>query len=63
MQFCDCVFTVSRQIDILELKDLEREYILARSRLTLAEQDSPSTAIAGTTTRSQSIIITTTTTV
>ncbi|XP_046890933.1 nuclear pore complex protein Nup160 [Hypomesus transpacificus] len=38
---------VSRQIDILELKDLEREYILARSRLTLAEQDSPSTAIAG----------------
>ncbi|XP_061077666.1 nuclear pore complex protein Nup160 isoform X2 [Conger conger] len=34
---------VSRQIEILELKDLEKEYILARNRLTLAEHD-PSTA-------------------
>uniref|UniRef100_A0A671MYY4 Nucleoporin 160 n=1 Tax=Sinocyclocheilus anshuiensis TaxID=1608454 RepID=A0A671MYY4_9TELE len=38
---------VSQQIDILELKDLEKEYVLARSRLTLAQQDPPSAAIAG----------------
>ncbi|TRZ00171.1 hypothetical protein DNTS_020923, partial [Danionella cerebrum] len=35
------------QIDILELKDLEKECVLARSRLTLAQQDPPSAAIAG----------------
>ncbi|KAJ8344194.1 hypothetical protein SKAU_G00315230 [Synaphobranchus kaupii] len=34
---------VSRQIEILELKDLEKEYILARNRLTLAQHD-PSSA-------------------
>lgn len=45
---CYChVITVSQQIDILELKDLEREYVLARSRLTLAQQDPSSAAIAG----------------
>lgn len=44
--FCH-VITVSQQIDILELKDLEKEYVLARSRLTLAQQDPPSAAIAG----------------
>ncbi|RXN36925.1 nuclear pore complex Nup160 [Labeo rohita] len=38
---------VSQQIDILELKDLEKECVLARSRLTLAQQDPPSAAIAG----------------
>ncbi|XP_016319616.1 nuclear pore complex protein Nup160-like [Sinocyclocheilus anshuiensis] len=38
---------VSQQIDILELKDLEKEYALARSRLTLAQQDPSSAAIAG----------------
>ncbi|KAG1934018.1 nuclear pore complex protein Nup160 [Pimephales promelas] len=38
---------VNQQIDILELKDLEKEYVLARSRLTLAQQDPPSAAIAG----------------
>ncbi|GAA6070700.1 nuclear pore complex protein Nup160 [Tachysurus ichikawai] len=38
---------VSRQIEILELKDLEKEYVLARCRLTLAQQDSSSAAIAG----------------
>ncbi|KAM6973336.1 nuclear pore complex protein Nup160 [Aplochiton taeniatus] len=38
---------VSRQVDILELKDLEKEYTLARSRLTLAQLDPPSAAIAG----------------
>uniref|UniRef100_A0A8C1TAJ8 Nucleoporin 160 n=1 Tax=Cyprinus carpio TaxID=7962 RepID=A0A8C1TAJ8_CYPCA len=38
---------VSQQIDILELKDLEKEYVLARSRLTLAQQEPPSAAIAG----------------
>ncbi|XP_030633341.1 nuclear pore complex protein Nup160 [Chanos chanos] len=36
-----------RQIEILELKDLEKEYILSRSRLTLAQEDPPSAAIAG----------------
>uniref|UniRef100_A0A668ADZ0 Nucleoporin 160 n=1 Tax=Myripristis murdjan TaxID=586833 RepID=A0A668ADZ0_9TELE len=38
---------VKRQVDILELKDLEKEYILARSRLTLAQHHQPSAAIAG----------------
>ncbi|XP_056307658.1 nuclear pore complex protein Nup160-like [Danio aesculapii] len=38
---------VNQQIDILELKDLEKEYVLALSRLTLAQQDPPSAAIAG----------------
>lgn len=41
-----CV-TVNRQIEILELKDLEKEYVLARCRLTLAQQDPSSAAIAG----------------
>lgn len=39
---------VKRQVDILELKDLEKEYILSRSRLTLAQHHPPSAAIAGT---------------
>lgn len=39
---------VKLQIDILELKDLEKEYILARSRLTLAQHYPPAAAIAGT---------------
>ena len=38
---------VRRQVDILELKDLEREYILSRSRLTLAQHHPPSAAVAG----------------
>uniref|UniRef100_A0A8D0A5A8 Nucleoporin 160 n=1 Tax=Sander lucioperca TaxID=283035 RepID=A0A8D0A5A8_SANLU len=38
---------VKRQVDILELKDLEKEYILSRSRLTLAQHHPPSAAIAG----------------
>uniref|UniRef100_A0A8D3DJM7 Nuclear pore complex protein Nup160 n=1 Tax=Scophthalmus maximus TaxID=52904 RepID=A0A8D3DJM7_SCOMX len=38
---------VKRQVDILELKDLEKEYILSRSRLTLAQHHLPSAAIAG----------------
>ncbi|KAL4622892.1 nuclear pore complex protein Nup160 [Arapaima gigas] len=37
----------SRHIEILELKDLEKEYLLARSRLTLAQHDPASAAIAG----------------
>ncbi|XP_047451481.1 nuclear pore complex protein Nup160 [Mugil cephalus] len=36
-----------RQVDILELDDLEKEYILSRSRLTLARHHPPSAAIAG----------------
>lgn len=35
-------------MDILELKDLEKEYILSRCRLTLAQHHPPSAAIAGT---------------
>ncbi|XP_071318401.1 nuclear pore complex protein Nup160 isoform X2 [Trachinotus anak] len=38
---------VKRQVDILELKDLEKEYILSHSRLTLAQHHPPSAAIAG----------------
>ncbi|XP_049929502.1 nuclear pore complex protein Nup160 [Epinephelus moara] len=38
---------VKHQVDILELKDLEKEYILSRSRLTLAQHHPPSAAIAG----------------
>uniref|UniRef100_A0A6Q2YMV0 Nucleoporin 160 n=1 Tax=Esox lucius TaxID=8010 RepID=A0A6Q2YMV0_ESOLU len=38
---------VSGQVDILELKDLQKEYILARSRLSLAQHHPPSAAIAG----------------
>nr|XP_023673218.1 nuclear pore complex protein Nup160 [Paramormyrops kingsleyae] len=38
---------VSRNIEILELKDLEKEYILARNRLTLAQHDPASAAVAG----------------
>uniref|UniRef100_A0A3Q4I347 Nucleoporin 160 n=1 Tax=Neolamprologus brichardi TaxID=32507 RepID=A0A3Q4I347_NEOBR len=39
---------VKRQVDILEVRDLEKEYILSRSRLTLAQHHPPSAAIAGT---------------
>lgn len=39
---------VRRQVDILELKDLEKEYMLSRSRLTLAQHHPSSAAIAGT---------------
>ncbi|KAL0968663.1 hypothetical protein UPYG_G00269910 [Umbra pygmaea] len=38
---------VSSQVDILELKDLQKEYRLARSRLTLAQHHPPSAAVAG----------------
>ncbi|KAG7233027.1 hypothetical protein INR49_007542 [Caranx melampygus] len=38
---------VKRQVEILELKDLEKEYVLSRSRLTLAQHHPPSAAIAG----------------
>ncbi|XP_076878725.1 LOW QUALITY PROTEIN: nuclear pore complex protein Nup160 [Brachyhypopomus gauderio] len=38
---------VSRQIEILELKDVEKEYVLARSRLTLAQHQPASAALAG----------------
>ncbi|KAM9854925.1 nuclear pore complex protein Nup160 [Aulostomus maculatus] len=38
---------VKHQVDILEISDLEKEYILARSRLTLAQHHPPSAAIAG----------------
>lgn len=35
-------------MDILELKDLEKEYMLSRCRLTLAQHHTPSATIAGT---------------
>ncbi|RXM34397.1 Nuclear pore complex protein Nup160 [Acipenser ruthenus] len=35
------------RIEILELKDLQKEYILARNRMTLAQHDPNSAAIAG----------------
>ncbi|CAI5668446.1 unnamed protein product [Oreochromis niloticus] len=38
---------VKQQVDILEVRDLEKEYILSRSRLTLAQHHPPSAAIAG----------------
>ncbi|XP_036390935.1 nuclear pore complex protein Nup160 [Megalops cyprinoides] len=38
---------VNRQIEILELKDLEKEYILARNRLTLAQYDPSSASNTG----------------
>ena len=56
--FSDWIHTppplVKRQVDILELKDLEKEYNLARSRLTLAQHHPPSAGIAGT---SQSVCV------
>ncbi|KAK5615712.1 hypothetical protein CRENBAI_023015 [Crenichthys baileyi] len=36
-----------RQVDILELHDLEKDYFLSRARLTLAQHHPPSAAIAG----------------
>ena len=36
-----------RQVDILELNDLEKEYFLSRARLTLAQHHPPSATIAG----------------
>ncbi|XP_062918368.1 nuclear pore complex protein Nup160 isoform X1 [Mobula hypostoma] len=38
---------VCRQIDIVELKDLEKEYMLARTRLDLVKHDPSSAAVAG----------------
>lgn len=35
------------QVEILELKDLEKECMLARIRLTLAQHDPSTTAITG----------------
>ncbi|KAJ1183130.1 hypothetical protein NDU88_008300 [Pleurodeles waltl] len=37
----------TRQIEILELPDLEKEYVLARTRLTLAQHDPSTAAVAG----------------
>ncbi|KAM4617495.1 nuclear pore complex protein Nup160 [Discoglossus pictus] len=37
----------SSQIEILELQDLEKEYVLAQMRLTLAQHDPSTAAIAG----------------
>ncbi|KAK1804685.1 hypothetical protein P4O66_020668 [Electrophorus voltai] len=41
------VAPVSRQIEILELKDVEKEYVLARCRLTLGQHEPACAAIAG----------------
>ncbi|CAH2326036.1 Hypothetical predicted protein [Pelobates cultripes] len=37
----------SSQIEILELKDLEKEYVLSQTRLTLAQWDQSTAAVAG----------------
>ncbi|KAG8431550.1 hypothetical protein GDO86_018318 [Hymenochirus boettgeri] len=37
----------SNQIDILELQDLEKEYVLAQTRLTLAKHNPSTAAVAG----------------
>ncbi|MEQ2206675.1 hypothetical protein XENOCAPTIV_001558 [Xenoophorus captivus] len=44
-----CISAVAggRQVDILELHDLEKDYFLSRARLTLAQHHPPSAAIAG----------------
>lgn len=39
--------TATRQIEILELEDLERECVLARIRLTLVQHDLSTAAVAG----------------
>ncbi|RVE71390.1 hypothetical protein OJAV_G00051340 [Oryzias javanicus] len=39
--------TGRQQVDILELQNLEKEYFLSRSRLTLAQHHPPSAAVAG----------------
>ncbi|CAJ1055772.1 nuclear pore complex protein Nup160 [Xyrichtys novacula] len=48
---------VRRQVDILELKDLEKEYILSRSRLTLAQHHPPSAAIAGSASAEEMVVL------
>jgi nuclear pore complex protein Nup160 len=40
-------FLAHRQIEILELQDLEKECSLARIRLTLAQHDPSAVAVAG----------------
>ncbi|XP_029010164.1 nuclear pore complex protein Nup160 isoform X2 [Betta splendens] len=44
-----------RQVDILELRDLEKEYVLSRSRLTLAQHHPPSASIAGSATAEEMV--------
>lgn len=39
--------TGRQQVDILELQNLEKEYFLSRSRLTLAQHHPSSAAVAG----------------
>ncbi|XP_053545274.1 nuclear pore complex protein Nup160 [Bombina bombina] len=41
------IIPTGRQIDILELQDLEKEYVLSQMRLTLAQCDPSAAAIAG----------------
>uniref|UniRef100_A0A7N6BYJ2 Nucleoporin 160 n=1 Tax=Anabas testudineus TaxID=64144 RepID=A0A7N6BYJ2_ANATE len=48
---------VKRQVDILELGDLEKEYILSRSRLTLAQHHPPSASIAGSATAEEMVAL------
>ncbi|XP_041851953.1 nuclear pore complex protein Nup160 [Melanotaenia boesemani] len=46
-----------RQVDILELHDLEKEYFLSRARLTLAQHHPPSAAIAGSASASELVTL------
>uniref|UniRef100_A0A8C3XK86 Nucleoporin 160 n=1 Tax=Chelydra serpentina TaxID=8475 RepID=A0A8C3XK86_CHESE len=43
----ECTAVPTRQIEILELEDLEKECMLARIRLTLAQHDPSTAAVAG----------------
>uniref|UniRef100_A0A8D2QDL7 Nucleoporin 160 n=1 Tax=Zonotrichia albicollis TaxID=44394 RepID=A0A8D2QDL7_ZONAL len=52
----ECVAVPStRQIEILELEDLERECLLARIRLTLVEHDVSAAAVAGNSTPEETV--------
>ncbi|NXC50021.1 NU160 protein, partial [Penelope pileata] len=53
---CTAVPT-SRQIEILELEDLERECVLARIRLTLVQHDLSTAAVAGNSTPEETVAL------
>lgn len=49
--------TGRRQVDILELRDLEKEYFLSRARLTLVQHHPPSAAVAGSTSAPELVLL------
>ena len=44
---CYCVCAVKKSIEVLELADIEREYILVHARLQLLQQDPDPAHMAG----------------